>query len=104
MSAENYDILNQAWEEADHLPTPPPQYVDRSVGSSSPERELSDSGRDSEPRREQRYQGARPRRQRHKPIPVGARCTTSLPLPPAVEAVEGRPPLAPMQQIMKEHA
>ncbi|KAA8892541.1 hypothetical protein FN846DRAFT_1013171 [Sphaerosporella brunnea] len=98
MSTENYDILNQVRE--DHLPTPPRQYVDRAVGSAS-QTPTTSMERELHRRRQhgERYQEARPRRQGHEPIPVGTRCTNSLPLPPAVEAVEGRPPLAPMQQI-----
>ncbi|KAA8906859.1 hypothetical protein FN846DRAFT_906813 [Sphaerosporella brunnea] len=102
MSTDDYDILDQVQEQANHLPTPPRQYVDRAVGSTS---SSSNSSMEREPEHRRRrqhggqYQQARPRRQGHDPIPVGTRCTNSPPLPPAVEAVEGRPPLAPMQQI-----
>jgi hypothetical protein len=84
-------------EQANLLPTPPAQY---GPGAASRSHSVSDSD-SSAAERPPRYQGARPRRQGPKPIPVGARCTNSIQLPASVEAVEPdeRPPLAPLQQI-----
>jgi hypothetical protein len=95
MSREDYDIMAPVEEEANHLPTPPAQY---GPGAASRSHSVSDSD-SSAAAQPPRYQGARPRRQGPKPIPVGARCTNAIQLPAAVEAAEERPPLAPLQQI-----